>query len=91
MPRALKYTALIVFGITAVVWAYALTQHRFLMREFWLYVGIFMIPGLAICFSLWLLMLKKWWWKLIGFVLLIGSVGVWVLSLLLVWVGFKIH
>lgn len=91
MRKVLRFTALAVFAVTTVVWAYALTQHRFLMREFWLYVGIFMIPGLAICFSVWLLMLKKWWWKLSGAILLIGSLGVWVLSLLLVWVGFKIH
>ncbi len=91
MRKPLAITALIVFGITAGVWAYALTQHRFLMKEFWIYVGIFLVPGLAILISLWLLLLKKWWWKLTGLVLLVASLGVWSLSLLLVSVGFKIH
>lgn len=91
MPKAVRITAIIVFAITAVVWAYALTQHTFLMREFWIYVGIFAVPGLAVCISLWLTLLKHWSWKLIGTICLLLSLATWVLALLLVWVGFKIH
>jgi hypothetical protein len=91
VAKALKRTALIVFSITAVVWAYSLTQHTFLKREFWLYAGLFLIPGLAICISLWLMLLKRWWWKLIGTLLMIASLFIWGAALLFVFVGFKIH
>ena len=91
MTKAIKRTALVVFTISTGVWVYALTQHTFLMREVWLYVGIFLVPGLAICLSLWLMKLKGWGWKLIGTIFMIASLFVWGASLLLVSGGFKIH
>ena len=91
MPKPVLISAGIVFAITAAIWAYALTRHTFLMREFWLYVGIFTVPGGAVFISLWLMLLRHWAWKLIGTLAMIASLIVWGFTLLLVHVGFKIH
>lgn len=84
-------TATIVFAVTAAVWAYALTQHTFLMREFWLYAAIFLAPGLAVCFSLWVILRRHPALKVLGGLSMVASLFVWGVALLLVFVGFKIH
>jgi hypothetical protein len=61
------------------------------MREIWLYIGIYLIPALLVCGCSWLILRKQMWQRVIGVLLLLPSLGVWVLSLLLVYAGFKIH
>lgn len=91
MPRSIALSALPVFAITSAVWIYGVTHHRFLANEIGIYVGIFLIPGAAICTSIWLLFRKQLWSRITGAILLLPSLSVWVLSLMLVSVGFKIH
>jgi len=73
MYKLIRATAIVVFSVTTAVWVYALTQHTFLLKEFWIYVGIFLVPGIAVCLSLWLMRLRKWWWKLIGTIFMIAT------------------
>lgn len=91
MPRSLVYSALPVFVITSAVWIYGVSHHTFLANEIGLYIGLFLIPGAAVCACIWLLFCKRLWARITGAVLLIPGLGIWALSLMLVFVGFKIH
>jgi len=91
MPKSIPYTAIPVFLVTSFVWAVAVSRHTFLAREFWLYVGMFLLPALLVCVSSWLVFQKTLWLRIVGGILALPSLGVWGLSLLLVWIGFKIH
>jgi len=91
VPRSLSYSAIPVFLITGVVWGIAVSKHTFYAREFWLYVGIFTIPAAFVCGSCWMIFSRQIWRRIVGLVLVIPSLAVWLLSLLLVSVGFKIH
>ena len=91
VPRSLVYTVVTVFSITSAVWIYGVTHHRFLASEIGIYIGIFLIPGAAVCTSIWLLLRKRPWNRIAGAILLIPGLGIWVLSLMLVSVGFRIH
>lgn len=91
MPKSLVYTAIPVFLITTVAWTIGVLNHRFLASEFWLYVGIFLLPALAVCACSWLIFQNIIWRKAIGAILLLPCLAVWLLSLLLVANGFKIH
>ena len=91
VPKSVTYSAIPVFLITSVVWIIGVSNHTFLMREFWLYVGIFTIPAAFVVGSFWLISDDPPWRRILGLILLIPSLGVWGLSLLLVYIGFKIH
>ena len=91
MSKSLKYSAAPVFVITSVVWIMGVSNHRFLASEFWIYVGMFLIPATAVCGCIWLISHGPVWRRILGSVLLVPSMGTWVLSLLLVFHGFRIH
>ena len=91
MSKPLKYSAVLILVITSAVWIYGLTNHRFLLNEFWLYVLIFSVPAGLMCFSLWVLLHHAIWRVVLGIVILIPSLGLWIISLLLVSIGFRIH
>ena len=91
MPRSLVLSVLPVFAITSAVWIYAVSHHTFLANEIGIYIGIFLIPGAAVCTCTWLLFRKQLRSRITGGILLIPSLGIWLLSLMLVFVGFKIH
>jgi hypothetical protein len=91
VPGSLLYSAIPVLVITSIVWIIGVSNHRFLWREFWLYVGIFTIPAAFVIGSFWLVAGEPTWRRIVGVLLLIPSLGVWGLSLLLVYAGFKIH
>lgn len=91
LPRSTVLTAAFVFLTTSLVWFYSVTNHNFLMSEIWFYLIIFFVPALLVCGCSWLIIRKQMWLRAVGGVLLLPSVGVWVLSLLLVYAGFKIH
>lgn len=90
-PRGLIFFASFVFLTTTLVWIYGVSNHRFLMSEFWLYVGIYLIPALLVCGCVWLIFRKQTWQRATGVVLLLPALGIWVISLVLVFAGFKIH
>ncbi len=91
MPKSLTYTAMPVFLVTSAAWVIGLSTQRLLMSEVWLYVGIFLLPALAVCACSWLIFQNIIWRKAIGAILLLPCLAVWLLSLLLVANGFKIH
>lgn len=80
-----------IFAITSVVWIAGVSNHIFLLREFWIYVGIFLVPAASVCACIWLISRDPTWRRVLGFIVLIPSTGIWLLSLLLVYHGFKIH
>jgi len=90
-PKSLIYSAIPIFLTTAIVWAIGVSSHTFLAREFWLYVGIFLVPALLVCGCLWLIFHGQLWRRVTGLILVFPCLGIWVLSLLLVYSGFKIH
>ncbi|GEM_PF-2945225 len=87
----MKTVITLVYAATALTWIYGITHHRFLMREFWLYAGIFFIPGALVCLSTWLTLQKAWWKRVTGALTLLPGMAIWLISLLLVTAGFKIH
>jgi hypothetical protein len=91
MPRSALYVAVPVVLISSVVWIVALGRHTFLAREIWLYIGLFTVPAGLVCVSAWMILQRRLWVRVVGGVLALPALGVWGLSLLLVWVGFKIH
>ena len=91
VPKGLTYTAILVFLATAVVWTISVSNHTFLAREFWLYVGIFLIPAMLVCGCSWLIFHGQRWRRAIGMIMLVPCLGIWVLSLMLVYSGFNIH
>ena len=90
MPKSLIYSAIPVFLTTSIVWVIGVSNHTFIANEIWLYVGI-LIPATSVYGCSCLVFREPLWRQAIGLVLLIPCVGVWVLSLLLVSNGFKIH
>ena len=91
MPKSFIYPAIPVFILTSMAWAIGASTQHLLASEFWLYVGIFLLPALAVCTCSWLVFQKVLWEKVVGGILLLPSLAVWLLSLLLVANGFKIH
>lgn len=91
MPKSLIYSAVPVFLTTTIVWIFGVSNHTFLANEFWLYVGIYLIPAVLVCVCSWLIFNRKPWYRLIGLIAIIPCAGIWVISLLLVYSGFKIH
>lgn len=91
LTKSLIYTAVPVFLATAIVWIIGVSNHTFLANEFWLYVGIFFIPAMSVCGSSWLIFHRKLWFRVAGLVTILPSIGIWIVSLLLVFNGFKIH
>lgn len=91
LPRSLLYAAPPVFIVTGIVWIYGVSRHTFLASEIGLYVGIFLIPGAAVCTSIWLIFQKRTWLRVTGALLVVPSLALWALSLLLVSIGFRIH
>ena len=87
----IRYSALFMLLVTTAIWVFALFQHTFIFNEIWLYLAMFLGPVLLILFSEWLVLQKSSWLKFFGVILLIAGVIVWLLSLMLVVVGFKIH
>jgi hypothetical protein len=91
MPKSLIYSAVPVFLATTIAWIIGVSNHTFLAKEFWLYVGIFLIPGLLVCGCSWLIFHSQLWRRILGLIILVPCLAIWVLSLLLVSNGFKIH
>ncbi len=91
MPKSLIYTAIPVFLVTGIVWYIGVSNHTFLASEFWLYVGLFLVPASAVCGCAWLVSQPFLWRKAIGLVLILPCLGIWALSLLLVFNGFRVH
>ena len=91
MPKSLSYTAIPIFGITTVVWVIGVSNHTFLASEFWIYVGMFLVPAGAICASAWLIFRDSLWQQALGVLALLPCLGVWFVSLVLVYNGFRIH
>jgi hypothetical protein len=90
-PKLIRNSALFLLLVTTAFWVFALFQHNFKIDEIWLYLAMFFAPVLLILFSEWLVLQKSKWLKFFGVILLIASAIVWLLSLMLVVVGFKIH
>lgn len=91
MSPTIKYSAVIIFAINTGVWIYGLSKHRFLFNEIWLYLAIFLVPGLVILGSMWLMGKPPTWRRVLGFLIFLAGMVVWLVSLLLVYGGFKIH
>ncbi len=91
MPKSLIYSAIPVFLTTTIVWILGVSNHTFLANELWLYVGIFMLPAMSVCVCSWLIFCPQTWRRAVGAICLLPCLGIWVLSLLLVYNGFKIH
>lgn len=91
MPKSLIYSATPVFLATTVVWIFGVSNHKFLANEIWLYVGIFLLPATAVCTCSWLIFGDQVWRRVIRLICLLPSCGIWVLLLLLVYNGFRIH
>jgi len=91
MSKTIKYSAVILFVVTSATWVFALFKHTFLMRELGLYVMIFLIPIVLVLISEWVMNHRNVWRRFVGVLLLIPSLGIWVVALMLVSVGFKIH
>ena len=91
VPRSVTITAIVVFIVTSVAWVVGVSNHMFLANEFWLYVGIFLLPALLVVGSSWMIFQERMWLRVVGVVAALPSVAIWGISLLLVWAGFKIH
>lgn len=91
LPRSIIISALPVFLITSIVWIYGVSRHTFLVQEIGIYIGIFLIPGAAVCASVWLIVQQRTWAHVVGLLLILPSLAIWIVSLLLVANGFRIH
>lgn len=91
MPKSFIYPAIPVFLATTIVWIIGVSNHVFLASEFWLYVGIFLIPAMSVCGCSWLIFQDQLWRRVTGLVIILPCFGIWALSLLLVYHGFRIH
>jgi hypothetical protein len=91
VPKSLIYASIAVFGLTSIIWISGVANHSFLASEFWIYVAIFLVPASAVCACIWLVFRGPLWQRIIGLILLLPSLGVWIISLLLVLNGFRIH
>lgn len=91
MPKSVIYTAVPVFLVTAVVWIAGLWDYTFYPRDFWFYVVIFLLPGGLVVLSAWLIFIDRIWTRVLGAVLVLPSLGIWILSLMLAYGEFRIH
>ena len=91
LPKSLVFSVPAVFLVTGIVWIYGVSRHTFLASEIGIYVGMFLIPGAAVCTSFWLIFQKRTWLRVTGALLIVPCLALWALSLLLVSIGFRIH
>ena len=91
LPKSLIISAVPVFLITSAAWIYGVSRHTFLAQELGIYIGIFIVPGAAVCASIWLILQRRTWGRVAGLLLIVPSLAVWTVSLLLVANGFRIH
>ena len=96
MARTTNYSliaSLVIFGITLIVWVYSFITLNIPIHtnEIALLGLIFVVPAAWVSGSIWVMLDARLWRQLSGVVLLLPGTAVWVLSLMLVSVGFKIH
>ena len=85
--------SLVIFGITLVVWIHSFVTLNIPIHtnEIALLALIFVVPAAWVSGAIWVMLDGRLWRQLSGVVLLLPGVAVWVLSLMLVGAGFKIH
>ncbi|MCW8889042.1 MAG: hypothetical protein OQL20_00095 [Sedimenticola sp.] len=91
MPNSLTFSLVPVFAITSITWAIGVSNHRFLLNEIGIYLLLFFLPALVVCGSVWMIFQPVLWRRMVGVIIALPAVALWVLSLLLVFNGFKIH
>ena len=91
IPKSFLIAAVPVFAVTSIIWIIGVSNHTFLAREIGLYIGIFFLPALLVCGCAWMIFQERVWLRVVGAILALPALGIWVLSLLLVYAGFKIH
>ena len=94
-PRAqfLRYSIAAIYGLTALIWSYSFFNDMVVHRpaDFWFLVLTFVVPAAMLLGALWVLVDKAPWRMVVGLFLLLPAGAVWLLSLLLVLSGFRIH
>jgi hypothetical protein len=90
-PKTIRYSAVFLLVVSSGIWLYSILKHTFLLRELGLYLALFLGPILMVLLAQWIMLHRSTWRRVVGFLLLISALGVWVISLALTLVGFKIH
>lgn len=85
--------SLAIFGITLIVWVHSFVTLNIPIHtnEVALLGLIFVVPAAWVSAAIWVMLDARLWRQLLGVLLLLPGVAIWVLSLMLVSVGFKIH
>ena len=91
LTKLAKYLCILVLLISTITWLYGIPAIKFRPNEFWLYVLIFVIPAGMVCASVIVLVSQTTWRILLGILLLVPSLYIWVGSLVLAAIGFRIH
>ena len=96
MARTTNYSliaSLVIFGITLIVWVYSFITVNIPIHtnEIALLGLIFVVPAAWVSGAIWVMLDARLWRQLLGVLLLLPGIAAWVISLMLVSVGFKIH
>lgn len=88
-----QFATVAIFGITAAVWVYSFSALNIPVRadEIAIFVLLFVVPAGLVSGATWIMLDVHWWRILLGILVLLPSIAIWVLSLMLVSAGFKIH
>jgi len=89
--RRIALVAAGIYLITAIVWTAGLYDEKLYARDFWFYVVLFLVPGGLVLLSVWLIFIDRVWTRVLGVLLVLPSLGIWILSLLLAYGEFRIH
>ena len=76
IPKSVLIAAVPVFAVTSVVWIIGVTNHTFLAREIWLYIGIFLLPALLVCGCVWMIFQERVWLRVVGVILALPGLGI---------------
>jgi hypothetical protein len=89
----LRYTAFIVYGVTAVVGTYGVVVHPGQVRveEIWFALILCVVSASMVLGAVWVVLNEAWWRPVVGLILLVPSVIIWGGILLIAYAGFRLH
>ena len=93
ISKHLRYTAAIIYGITAVLCVYGIAIDPGQPRadDIWFAALLCLVSASLVFGAVWVMLDKAQWRRGLGFVLLIPSLTIWGGILLLAFAGFRIH
>lgn len=85
--------AFVIFGATAILWGWNVFRsfRRLTAADFWFLLLLLVIPSGLVVFSLWVMIDRAWWRRVVGALILLPALAIWILTMMFAHAGFRIH